>query len=46
MFSFFKKSSKKNIPNGTTSKIKMTDVYKAFGDKKVLNGVDLEIKKG
>lgn len=29
-----------------TPKIKLANVYKAFGKKKVLNGVDLEIAKG
>lgn len=32
--------------NAYTPKIKLTSVYKAFGKKKVLNGVDLEIAKG
>lgn len=32
--------------NAYTPKIKLTNVYKAFGKKKVLNGVDLEIAKG
>ena len=43
MFSFFKRS----IPqNKTNIKIKMSDVYKSFGKKHVLQGVDLEVKKG
>ena len=46
MFSFFRKSKKKLSAIGSVPKIKMTGVYKFFGEKKVLNGVDLEIKKG
>ena len=43
MFSFFKRS----MPcNKTNIKIKMTDVYKSFGKKRVLQGLDLEVKKG
>lgn len=34
------------MPKTTKSKIKLVNVHKAFGDKKVLDGVDLEIKQG
>ena len=43
MFSFFKRPAQ---PNKTNIKIKMSDVHKSFGKKKVLQGVDLEVKKG
>ncbi len=32
--------------HGETPKIKLVNVHKTFGDKKVLSGVDLEIKQG
>ena len=43
MFSLFKRPNKKK---STDIKIKMSNVCKSFGKKKVLQGVDLEIKKG
>ena len=41
--------SRKDVSKKTseyTPKIKLANVYKAFGKKKVLNGVDLEVTKG
>ena len=41
--------SRKDVSKKTseyTPKIKLANVYKAFGKKKVLNGVDLEVAKG
>lgn len=46
MFSLFKKSTAKLPTDLKVPKIKMKDVYKSFGKKAVLKGVDLEIKKG
>ncbi|MBO5996961.1 MAG: ABC transporter ATP-binding protein [Alphaproteobacteria bacterium] len=46
MFSFFKRSKKRVLVKGNTPKIKMMDVHKSFGKKNVLNGMNLEIKKG
>ncbi len=46
MFSFFKRKQKTTQVKSLAPKIKMTGVYKAFGKKNVLQGLDLEIKKG
>ncbi len=46
MFLFFKRSDKKTPLLPKKPKIKMTGVRKAFGKKVVLNGLDLEVKKG
>lgn len=49
LLSFFKSKKKSTTgkKNGTRlSKIRLVNVYKSFGKKKVLNGVDLDIQKG
>ena len=45
MFSFFKKKQL-NIVSANVPKIRMNGVYKAFGKKKILQGLDLEVKRG
>ena len=46
MFSLLKSTKKKATAKTSAPKIKMTGVCKSFGKKNVLQGVDLEIKKG
>ncbi len=49
LLSFFKSKKKSTTgkKNGTRlPKIRLVNVYKSFGKKKVLNGVDLDIQKG
>ena len=45
MFSIFKKKQA-TVISAKIPKIRMKDVYKAFGKKKILQGLDLEIKRG
>ena len=46
MLSFFKRNKKTVLQKAQTPKIKMSGVCKSFGSKRILQGIDLEIKKG
>lgn len=46
MFSLFKNSGKKSTVKNSDPKIVMQNVYKSFGKKKVLNGLNLEVRRG
>jgi ABC-type transporter Mla maintaining outer membrane lipid asymmetry ATPase subunit MlaF len=39
-------SSKKNLGPSSPVEIRVEDLYKAFGDKRVLEGINLEVRRG